>query len=145
MSILDWFKDRNRLIRERNNTVDALDKVNSAIETAESLEQLKEWNSGKTPKVMILEGSDIGLGELRLQGWAIKVLATSLGSVLDKSGAVNYFSLVMKDPKTNKEFEVTLQRKEPGKLTPAEKATKLEKELQELKSKLTLNCCWDDE
>ena len=133
MSILDWFKDRARLIRERDNAVDTLDKVNSTIEAAESLEQLREWIHGNTPDAKILPGSDIGMGELRFQSWGVKIIAASLGSVLSDSGAENYFSIIMKDPNSDKEFEVVLQRKEPGKITPAQKAAILEKELKELK------------
>lgn len=129
--ILDWLKSQRRLISERDCAWDTLDRFGHALDVASDLGELRQFFSGEMAKhpVMVMEGSDIGLGNIRMKHWATKLLARAAMEILDSSpGAINYLTVTMVDAKTGKSIDVVFQRREAGSLTPAEKAARLQKE-----------------
>lgn len=139
MSLRDWFKSRKRLEAEREWAWSSLDRLNHAIDSVRDLDELKKFAAGEMAKepVLVMPGSDIGQGELRLKHWASKLMARAAMDTLNSfPDADNYLVVTMDDPKTGKMLDVTFQRKEYGKLTPSEKATKLQKEVDALKAEL---------
>ena len=135
--MFDWIKTRRRLEDERDWAADALGRMITAIDTVSDLDELRKFVNGEmgNEPVRVMHGSDIGIGELRIKHWSAKLLARAAMDILDSvEGAENYLTVTMYDPKTGKNIDMTFQRKEPGKLTPTEKATRLQKELDELRA-----------
>lgn len=135
MSVIDWFKTRRRLASERDWARDTLDRFGSAIDVVVDLDELRQFVRGEMAKqpVMVMEGSDLGRGELRLKHWSTKLLARAAMDTLDSyPGAENYITVTMTDPKTGKSIDVVFQRREPGSMTPSEKAAKLQAEIDRM-------------
>ena len=136
MSLRDLLKTRRRLTEERDFAWAELDRLRCLLEGGDSLETIRA--AALTGKDLdpprILPGSDIGEGRLIIQSWAVRVLAASLVDTINSTEfADNYLVMPFVDRHGN-HIEVTIRR--DGMMSPAEKATKLQRELDDLKKSL---------
>ena len=135
---LDYLKSKKRLISQALLYKDAYEKLLTVIDVSQNIQELRKYKNNEFAKedLLILEGSDLGKGEIRFKTWAAKLLARWGIETLNATDAINYFSIIMQDPVTNKEVEILIQRKEENSLTPAAKNCLLEAQIHALKIKL---------
>jgi hypothetical protein len=121
MSILDCFRTRKKLIRQRDLAWDQLDMTREVVMyCADNLGQAKHFVTGEMAKdpVRVLPGSDIGQGELIISSWGVKLLAAHFSNLLEKHGGPNFFTMTFVSPTRDDSLEITMRW---GKgLTPAE-------------------------
>ena len=138
--VLDSLKTRRRLINERDYAFETLDQLRSYIKICNLLDinKLQKFvlDGELQDPPRILPGSQVDLENntcaLQIQSWGIGAMTRSIVETFDLSEAENY--LILSFTYQGQEYDVTVQK--GGKVTPAQKASKLEAEVQSLKEEL---------
>jgi hypothetical protein len=101
--------------------------------TPRTLEEIQnDIKNGIASEPVVLPGSDIGEGMVRISSWVGGMLAYHFGRILDGFKAENFLTIDFFNPKEGHTYTVIIQRAE-GK-TVTQKVAEMEKKTEKLKN-----------